>query len=583
MNLSLLEDSDRHFYPWNYVSAMMIDDFRTEVMRTAWKHRPKASTKLQKLATQAFLGAIHVKGFRLNSKHILRLAYTTVRDGLVHSMMVDAEVAAATIGLWAEAQSKVVQNLQESALEAGFTIREQWTAEMTKEGFYAISVIGDFYDFALNLTEETPDQWRNCLAALWLSSAFVDEEHALEPEPELEPEPDAAKPEVVPSVATDIKLEPTQSGIEDTPDKIEDVIDDIEANDIPSLADLNLSIIDDALEEAIQHVQRERQLATSAVQDLMRDVKHGSSQTALERATAMQTHLVQWEEAQTHLHNLEIQVVTFLRDELQDRPDLLTPVAFGDLDIVTLADSDVEPLAKDIKQTVEAIAAYDTQKDRALRNCQQLVDDITNLVQPLDNPKARLADLPSVEEDATLQVVRHWETQLRSRKKHLEDEIQSLRETLIDQINQQIAKLQERGIDPKQIHLGDNPDLSFKDIERRSLSILRTLRFILQTRMDDWIQQHTQDDRETVENVRHKYSADSLTALLEHLAAQERDVETLLVLLCTYAVQDANFDLTLSDAVMNSVLDGTRALSEDNHGFCVAESPRADIAQQMAV
>ena len=60
MQLSSLEESGRSFYTWNYVSALMVEEFRHEVMRTAWKHRPKAPISLRKFATQAFLGAIHV-------------------------------------------------------------------------------------------------------------------------------------------------------------------------------------------------------------------------------------------------------------------------------------------------------------------------------------------------------------------------------------------------------------------------------------------------------------------------------------------------------------------------------------------
>src|SRR5688572_21988958 len=124
MLLSSLEDSGRSFYKWNYVSALMVEDFRHEVMRTAWKHRPKAPLSLTKFATQAFLGAINVKGFRANSKRILTLAYTTVREGLIHSMMVDADVAAAVIGLWADSQRDLINHLHESALITGYKMRE---------------------------------------------------------------------------------------------------------------------------------------------------------------------------------------------------------------------------------------------------------------------------------------------------------------------------------------------------------------------------------------------------------------------------------------------------------------------------
>jgi hypothetical protein len=129
MRLSSLDDSTKTFFPWNYVTAIMVEDFRHEVMRTAWKHRPKAPLNLRKFATQAFLGAIHVKGFRLNSKRILRLAYTTVRDGLTHSMMVDADVAAAVISLWADAQKDLVNHIHETALISNFTMREGWQPE----------------------------------------------------------------------------------------------------------------------------------------------------------------------------------------------------------------------------------------------------------------------------------------------------------------------------------------------------------------------------------------------------------------------------------------------------------------------
>src|SRR5688572_21548408 len=130
MQLSSLEEAGRSFYTWNYVSALMVEEFRHEVMRTAWKHRPKAPISLRKFATQAFLGAIHVKGFRANSKRILTLAFTTVREGLIHSMMVDADVAAAVIGLWADSQRDLVKHIHEAALITGFKMREGWTTEI---------------------------------------------------------------------------------------------------------------------------------------------------------------------------------------------------------------------------------------------------------------------------------------------------------------------------------------------------------------------------------------------------------------------------------------------------------------------
>jgi len=184
MLLSSLEDSGRSFYTWNYVSALMVEEFRHEVMRTAWKHRPKAPLSLKKFATKAFLGAINVKGFRANSTRILTLAFNTVREGLIHSMMVDAQVAAAIIGLWADSQKEVINHIHESAVITGFKMREGWTPEIARQGFYSINVIADFYDFASQLEDEKPEQWRNCLAALWLSSAFVAPEFVQdEPEP----------------------------------------------------------------------------------------------------------------------------------------------------------------------------------------------------------------------------------------------------------------------------------------------------------------------------------------------------------------------------------------------------------------
>ncbi|MDQ7036619.1 MAG: hypothetical protein Q9P01_17850 [Anaerolineae bacterium] len=565
MHLTSLDDSGRNFYAWNYASALMKEDFRDEVMRMAWKHRPKASVSLRKFATQAFLGAIRVKGFRAKSTRILRLAYTTVREGLLHSMMVDADVASAIIGLWADSQRDVVNHIHEAALIAGFNMREGWTPEIAHKGFYSITVIDEFYDFACDLDEEEPQQWHNCLSALWLSSAFVAPEYVLE-----ESKP-VAQSEASP-VDDEIPVESSkpQPIANDVPVADEEAIVDDRADEL-SASDLNLSIIDDTLSEYLKQVKRDRNITTQLCSDLLKDIKSSATDNAIERTVDLHAQLQQWQAAQAALYSLEMQVAVFLSDELRERPDLGTSIALDDLDMTDLSASDIERVAKEFIETVVAIAAYDTQKDSTLRTCQQLLDDITTLVQQMDNPELHLTDLPDMgsQDTVILQTARQWETKLRNRKKQIEDEIQSLRETLINQINIQIDNLRKRGVDPEQVNLGDNPDLSFKDIERKTLPILRTLRFILQTRMDDWIQQHTQDDRETAENVREHYSAETLTKLLEHLATQQRDVESLLILLCAYAVQDAKFDLTLSDAVVNSVLQGLQVLSDDSRGFAL--------------
>jgi hypothetical protein len=572
MLLSSLEDSGRSFYTWNYVSALMVEDFRHEVMRTAWKHRPKAPLGLKKFATKAFLGAINVKGFRANSTRILTLAFNTVREGLIHSMMVDADVAAAIIGLWADSQKEVINHIHESAVITGFKMREGWTPEIARQGFYSINVIADFYDFASQLEDEKPEQWRNCLAALWLSSAFVAPEF-------VQDEPEPAADFILDDELLESDEEPTQPERPKSQSIVSESTVIVEADESVAIveqentetiavSDLNLSVIDDTLSERIKIVERERNIATQYANDMHKAVKHSDPLAALEHIVELNTAMLNWQEAQTSLYQLETQVATFLRIELADRPDLPSPVAIEELDIEHLPPQEIEELGRNFVKTVEAIADYDTQKDKTLRICQQLLDEITTLIQQLDNPNGRLGDLPDITSDnVILQVARQWETKLRGRKKHLEDEIQSLRETLINQIKQQIDSLRERGVDPTQINLGENPDLSFREIERKKLPVLRTLRFILQTRMDDWIQQHTQDDRETAENVRERYSAESLNKLLEHLAGKQRDVEALLTLLSAYIVQNAKFDLLLSDAVVNSVLQGIQVLSDDSNGF----------------
>jgi hypothetical protein len=575
--------SDSDFSAWNLVANYITDTpFRAYVLRTAWVHRPKADTSLRNYASGAFIEHLEVRGFRRRSKRILKQAFPVIQDNLFSNMLFHADFAAAVVALWADAERNLVNKVRHVAQENGYDLPNVWRWQDGVAGFYTM----DATEHLMTLVESlAPDdeftQWKYQLAALWLSGglrppkADTARPNVMARHPkaaEDKPATEAATNTLIASKADDnapARSAPTTNT--DASGQKQQKPEELEANEMIDAQDaqqLNLSVIYDQLNTQLEQTNANRQSAKDLLYELYEVFDVENTDNLAQATSALYENLLRCKQEEQSLNADNDLALQSLSAELMERPDLTTDY---DALLASIQENKLSPVrvAQELVEVIEQIVAYDQERDKVLLKCQRLSEQITNLRLQLDD-----TDLPNEEVDEELEVsddiktLKDANAQLRklaNAAQALRQRITLRKEHLIEQIMGLVDTLQASDQpvgDDAQWNTLQPADLTQKEIAELKKTVVQ-LTEAVEAQQGQQAGVAIQIPDEGFGDAR------AFTSVLEQLAHVRRDTELLLLLLCGYIshLQNVDYDLILSDAVIDSLVRGLEALAGESSKF----------------
>ena len=121
--------SEKPIQPWIAANGYMHDEYRETVANVALQHFPHASRELRAFAKRELSKAITIPGFRTFNRAPVSVSLPHVVEKIERA----PGVATAVICLWAEAEKKLIDELQAAAEAKGLQFRSDWSWQEAQE------------------------------------------------------------------------------------------------------------------------------------------------------------------------------------------------------------------------------------------------------------------------------------------------------------------------------------------------------------------------------------------------------------------------------------------------------------------
>ncbi len=554
----------RQIRPWLFVNVPMYDDYRENVVDVALQHLPQAATALQLFAGQA-LSAIRIPGFRSLS----RAPQEVVKRHTIQAMQKDNRVTTAVICLWAEAKQDRIAKLTEIVTGLGWHIRPDWSWEQAQEGFYS----PEDFEIVETLFDEIPRMYEDLekddllLATFWVSGGLVQgvvEEHIDEKtlvssgQETLTALPQEAADQMENDVVDSSCLTSDTSAIEDF------VIEEVVGKTLEELVkDLQCNL--DSLTET-------QQTAITQAQQLIADLEAGNVEDAQSELKIIDTQVQTWQSCRTKLRAMTGETASQIIEGLNIRLDL-DPDQTMRRRLQELSESEVlslEPVSE-VLMAADHIFSYDVQKNEALVDLDRIQAEIVaalgNLGVWLDDTTAyedRLIERDALA-DITLEVARGYITSAKELLQSLIRQLAQYRESSCNRIVTFARSLQESQDVPSDYTVIEDINLSEISPERVNNLLPKTLVELEQALEGLMNRQATQakssESATLAAALAQDWQPELFKSLLGALADENRDTETVLLLLAASEAHPSSDNLTLTVKVVDSYLRGLELFS----------------------
>jgi len=259
--------------PWIAVNNYLQDEYRETLADLALRNLPDASRDLRVFAKRELSKAITIDGFRSFDRAPVDVALRHV----VRQMEWNPGVATAVICLWAEAEEKLINELQAAAEAKGLEFRPDWSWQEAKEGFYAFEDIASLTECteALAQDKSSPEADHIWLATLWLSRALI-------------------------SRSSEIAIESPSSQLQETLTEEAETASPEEAQDDlrPSKFGEPLPVLSQSLQERIKEVDQACQVAISTARIVLAAIETSDLSGAETQLVTLQGTLTGWRNKQ---------------------------------------------------------------------------------------------------------------------------------------------------------------------------------------------------------------------------------------------------------------------------------------------
>lgn len=549
-------------HPWVAVNANMTDEYRETVVEVAWERLSKADKPLQRFVARS-LSAVAIPGFRSLS----RVPGSIAKRHITEEMMKNNAAAAAIICLWADAKisglmAKIVRIIE----DYGWQIRSDWSWNEASKGFYAPEEV----DLVETLFERIPDEYQDLekddllLATLWLSRGFVrvsDEESV-----------DKAISSLTPSSESTLSEESRQSEQQDP--CLESSAQDVEETEIVQVIGQTFEALITDLHDSVNLSTGIQQSVIGQAQNFMSSLKAERLIAAQEQIQAISTEIERWESCRQKLQARTKQVASRVIQELAVRLDLDPDHALHEqMHKISESEQLLSESLDHVFGAAEQILSYDKNKDRILTELDHTQAQMTTLLSDL---AVWARDTTSYEEqlieqealaDSTLQAVQMHLVSAKKLLQELRNQLVQLLESSRNRIVAMAQSLQERSGTPVDYEPLPGFRLSEISVERLVEFGPEHLSHLEQV-LEDAINQQTMSAQDRYSpaiaaKLIEYWEPDLFRDLLQALADENRDAETVLVLLASAASYPGSENLMLGDQVVDSFLRGLDLFSEE--------------------
>jgi len=482
--------------------------------------------------------SVNPRGFRPGSKGALSVSYSVIKDDLSRGLRGNVSTAAIIIALWADAERELIYTLREALREVGIVLPDTWSWEIGMQGFYDLDHLESVIAVVDKITPSDDDftRWKYYLASLWLSSG-------------IDLSDGGSAPELI-----------------DLPAAMEEVTGDESvqepiANNL-EVHELTLAELDDRLLTAIHNLEEYLKNARAVLRDIDATLDASPVQNVISATIELHRFLAGYQDEETRLLSGLQDSIYYLRPELAARPDLRTD--FVEL-IETIDRSAIPPVraAAEIVAIIEKLGEYDRERNTTLLECQKFHDHIMNLHLQLGEyvSEDEAEELGDLAKPTTLTDARKRLSNLQRLDQQLSDRVELKHKDYLDQIVEMAEFLKHIPNLPL-LHGFSWEDLSNERLSSQSLDNLA----VLLSQLNE-VREQVKRRFETPVKLPQDPSSQDFTNALNMLAEQNRDVEVLLLLLCGYVSREMEFDLELSDAAVDSLIQGIKKLSGEESAF----------------
>lgn len=524
---------ERTLLDWVHVNGYMSEKFRREVLNTAWNHLQQASPELQQLVHDTLIDHLQVKGYRPRS--IMNAPPRAVLPALGHQMQQSGLLTRVVIWLWAEAEEDLITSFRDAAQKVGIRFNSDWASQTALEGFYPFEQIPELNDLAEATSDDFIERSRYLLAALWLSTSLGPKTSLISETEDL--------PMSEPTLSTD-----------DSHDTVQ------------------LSAHAESLKERLkEYGQRDKAFITTR-QALDKAIEARDDQQIEDLTTQLPFKLKQLRETEAQLKALISQLADALIPELDVRPDL-DPVSetrrwLGGLEANGI--TNLVETAELVLNSVQALDHYDKKREKLRGQIQEETRQLHQLVSDIDclgGTAAPAEDSVSLgnglvsELEANLQVLHD---RLGKTQKHLAE----LREAAVSQIKTTLAQVRELddSSDVEAINGVMLSSLSDSKLADLDVSTLMEVEARLNTLLQAWLVDDSPDQQiathEIAVNLITDWDESAIQKLLEQLAIEGRDVEALLLLICS-SMRHPDTKLTFSSKMIDCLIRSLETISTD--------------------
>ncbi len=547
--------------PWiAAVVESMREDYRETVVDIALRQLPRASSELKFWVEREVSTSISVDGFR----SFVRAPASKARRPVIVKMQHVPVVAAAMICLWAEAQQELIRKVRTEAMKAGLRFDPEWSWQKAVHGFSALEPDSVFARCIEQLAEQASglesDHYR--LAGFWLSRALV--ESSGEETPNLA-QVDLTAESVHVAVGEPVSM---SNHIEQAQVPVHDLAADLEQVPTSAMAQL--------LQEQVMQIATARQMAIDKGQIVLRATQEGDLAEAEVQLLALLNALTDWQRKRNLLRQVVQQSVSYLERNVVKRPDLKLDVSVSNLiDEKDLADAESEITGKQILAALEQIQKYDLDKQDVLSQLEQVWGNVVKLQEQVsvwggDEAVRRPVYIDGDEAEATLSEARAALEQISAELRRLENRLAQLRELSLNNIAAHVGRLQELGLAAEtQIHetlmLGTIAFAKLSD--RPGLEIWRIEQALAGKVSEELVKASRTAPRALAAELQNQWDDEKFDTLLERLADEKHDVETMLLLISANAIHPRSGKIRLKCSIVRCLLRGVEQLSKKTQPF----------------
>jgi len=619
--------------PWSAVNSLMEDDYRETVVTIALRQLPAAEPDLRRLARSILTSEISIPGFR----SLDRAPVGVARPHVIKRMAQSNDVVTAVICLWAEAQQPLIERLRAAAAAAGVELLPDWS---WREAWYGccsaeevLKPIADVVE-VLGVGRSKEEVCHLELAAYWLSGAAwassagdasavdLPEEELFDdepvPEPEVcssaageEPPPDIAAPPSAP-VATAAPIPETPAGAAGKGKRrpaararavLAEAAPAVAAS--PPAADdqpapsPSLAAWDMELGRLLAEATAAWQTTLTGARALLSAAEAADSTQVEAQLAPCQAGLRQWQQCLASLRAAVHQALPAALADLRARPDIDPEHTMANT-VHALAAADVVPATavEQLRALGQKFTAYDREKRDLLDKLEAALADLAEL-QTEAGEWLGTADFRSLEDMAsstdlaelTLRVVRERLAQAEMERQQLKTRyarwIEARRERIVHLADTLGAGgLARDTVVHEQITLDDVLTKRFGDLLPTHMYLLPRELQHLEQRLSELVNEQARAREASLTVVagqlRAAWRTERLTPVLDALAQEQRDPETLLLLLAARSAPPSPTRLALSGAVVASLWRGVEGLAAQGQAFELLNQLAGDLGSEWA-